>query len=249
MLILKPCGGRVVKLDCVTQSVTLNQEITLDRVGSVRGVAKGRLVGWTFAAAIGFGSILAVAASGESGSFPASGQATCWNTGGQVIACAGTGQDGESQAGVPLAYRDNGDGTITDLNTGLMWEKLSNDGSIHDKDNYYTWTAAVSSKIAALNSANYAGHNDWRLPNIRQLRSIVNYGGTYPAISPAFNTGCSGGCSVLACSCTIWSGYWSSSAYAFCSPKGAWFVNFNDGNDNASYKTVNHYVRAVRGGS
>ncbi len=247
MLILKPCGGRVVKLDCVTQSVTLNQEITLDRVGSVRGVAKGRLVGWTFAAAIGFGSILAVAASGESGSFPASGQATCWNTGGQVIACAGTGQDGESQAGVPLAYRDNGDGTITDLNTGLMWEKLSDDGSIHDKDNYYTWTAAVSSKIAALNSANYAGHNDWRLPNVRELESIVNYETTVPAVSPDFNT-CWGGCSALTCSCTISSNYWSSSTFADF-PAYAWLVDFYGGGTSAVSKTGSYYVRAVRGGS
>ncbi len=69
--------------------------------------------------------------------FPATGQTTCWNSAGTVIACAGTGQDGDIRAGATLSYTDNGDGTITDNNTGLMWEKKSRDGSvntnIHDR--------------------------------------------------------------------------------------------------------------------
>ena len=48
---------------------------------------------------------------------------------GTVIPCAGTGQDGDIQAGATLSYTDNGDGTITDNNTGLMWEKKSDDGT------------------------------------------------------------------------------------------------------------------------
>jgi hypothetical protein len=43
------------------------------------------------------------------------------------------------------AYVDNGDGTITDSKTGLMWEKLSDDGSIHDWDATYTWADARGS--------------------------------------------------------------------------------------------------------
>ena len=70
---------------------------------------------------------------------PATGQTTCSDTNGNDIACSGTGQDGDARAGRRLAYVDNGDGTITDSNTNLMWEKLSNDGFIHDKDNAYTW--------------------------------------------------------------------------------------------------------------
>jgi len=70
-----------------------------------------------------------------------------------VISCGGTGQDGDLQKGAPLAYVDNGDGTITDVNTGLMWEKLddNNVGGIHDKDNYYNWANAFAVKIATLN--------------------------------------------------------------------------------------------------
>src|SRR5262249_50972170 len=59
----------------------------------------------------------------------------CYNTSGQGVSCPGTGQDGEFQKGLDRAYVDNGDGTITDTRTGLMWEKQSDDGSIHDKDN------------------------------------------------------------------------------------------------------------------
>jgi hypothetical protein len=51
----------------------------------------------------------------------------------------GTGSDGDLQKGLARSYTDNGDGTVTDEQTGLMWEKKSDDGSIHDKDNYYTW--------------------------------------------------------------------------------------------------------------
>jgi hypothetical protein len=42
------------------------------------------------------------------------------------------------------AYVDNGDGTITDAVTGLMWEKLSDDGSIHDADAAYGWPEALA---------------------------------------------------------------------------------------------------------
>jgi hypothetical protein len=60
------------------------------------------------------------------------GQTTCWNSDGVVIDCAGTGQDGELRRGEPRAYVDNFDGTIKDNRTALTWEKLTNDGSIHD---------------------------------------------------------------------------------------------------------------------
>jgi hypothetical protein len=57
-----------------------------------------------------------------------------------------------------LSYTDNGD-TITDNNTGLEWEKKTagNVGTL------YTWLEAFA-YIASLNTANFAGHNDWRLP-------------------------------------------------------------------------------------
>ena len=48
--------------------------------------------------------------------------------------------DGAVQAGAPLSFTDNGDGTITDNNTHLMWEKKGDGGGLHDKDNTYSWS-------------------------------------------------------------------------------------------------------------
>src|SRR5436309_12162449 len=133
----------------------------------------------------------------------ATGQTTCWDSNGNVIPCAGTGQDGELRKGAPLAYVDNGDGTVTDVNTGLMWEKLSHDGSVHDDHNTYTWANAISGHVATLNSTNFAGHNDWRLPDVRELQAIVDYQTIHPAVASAFNNNCSSGCDVTRCSCTF----------------------------------------------
>jgi len=139
----------------------------------------------------------------------------CWNTTGNVISCAGTGHDGELRRGEPRAYLDLGDGTIRDQRTALMWEKLSDDGTIHDKDNTYTWANAFAVKIATLNTPPcFAGFCDWRLPNSFELYSLVNLGSVNPAASPAFNTGCAASCTVLTCSCTVPVFYWSSYTYA-----------------------------------
>src|SRR5262245_12484709 len=62
---------------------------------------------------------------------PASGQ----------ISFYGPDSDGDVQAGATLSYTDNGDGTITDNNTGVMGEKKDDSGGIHDVDNAYTWCA------------------------------------------------------------------------------------------------------------
>lgn len=181
--------------------------------------------------------------------FPATGQTTCWNSAGAVISCAGTGHDGDVQAGATLAYVDNGDGTVTDVNTGLMWEKLSDDGSIHDKDTFYTWDNAFAVKVATLNSGSFAGYTDWRVPNRKELESILNLENVSPAVSPAFNTGCVAACTMLTCSCTGLSGfYWSSSAYAYF-PQFAWFVDFSVGVVDTSGKSSTDCVRAVRAGS
>ncbi|MCZ6570417.1 MAG: DUF1566 domain-containing protein [Deltaproteobacteria bacterium] len=182
------------------------------------------------------------------GSFSATGQTSCWDSSGTVIPCVGTGHDGEVQAGAALAYVDNGDGTITDLNTGLMWEKKSDDDSIHDQDTSYTWDNAFALHITTLNDpiAPFAGHTDWRVPNLKELQSLVDLAPS-PTVDPAFNTGCVPSCTVASCSCTPPSFYWSSSTFAI-SPTLAWAVLFSSGVGAVQAKSMTLFVRAVRGG-
>lgn len=200
--------------------------------------------------------------------------------------------DGDLMAGAPLAYVDNGDGTVTDLNTTLTWEKkVSLDGigdafALHDADNRYPWFGSCSLSgatcgsdvdcpvaescdvgdlqtpspngltifewVALMNSSVFAGFNDWRVPNVRELQSIVDYGTFSPSVGLALHEfGCGVGCSDItdpACSCTVSANYWSSSTFA-SSSTGAWGVNFGSGLVNANAKTSTLFVRAVRGGS
>jgi hypothetical protein len=196
------------------------------------------------------GGALACGAAEPQGQLLKTGQTQCWDTGGTVIPCAGTGQDGELQQGLARAYVDNGNGTITDTRTGLMWEKLSDDGSIHDKDNTYTWANAFAAKVATLNAGGgFAGYTDWRVPNVSELLSLVNFGAVNPSVSLAFNSGCTASCTVLTCSCTGSNYYWSSSTYQ-PSLNHAWNLHFGGGYTyGGGLKSSGNYVRAVRGGS
>ncbi|MBM4246791.1 MAG: DUF1566 domain-containing protein [Deltaproteobacteria bacterium] len=177
-----------------------------------------------------------------------SGQTTCWDSAGALIACAGTGHDGDLQSGATTSLTDNGDGTITDNNTRLMWEKLDDNdvGGIHDKDNFYTWDDAYAVKIATLNTPPcFASHCDWRVPNIRELQSIAKYEvlPSGPSVPAAFDSDCAPGCT--ACSCTVPDVHWTSTTYVG-SPDFAWYVFFVDGSVLANQKTNGGYVRAVR---
>ncbi len=175
------------------------------------------------------------------------GQTTCYDANGNPTGCAESDQDGALQAGVARRYIDNGDGTVSDASTGLIWEKKSADGSIHDQGRQYSWSDAFTAFIAELNSTHFAGHTDWRLPNVNELQTLVDYGEAGPVIDPAFNTACVAGCTALACSCTQSSSYWSSTTVAIA-PAGAWFVGFGYGHVNFNPKAASYHVRAVCGG-
>ena len=109
---------------------------------------------------------------------PKTGQTTCYDFEGNVISCAATGQDGDIQAGVAWPaprFMDNGDGTITDNLTGLMWLKSGNCFGIN------TWQGALDA-VADLNAnpgsytcgGHAATYNDWVLPNVNELESLIN---------------------------------------------------------------------------
>jgi hypothetical protein len=74
-------------------------------------------------------------------------------------------------------YADNGDGTITDLATGLMWQKA-------DCGTTMNWEKALS----YAEKLKYAGYDDWRLPNAKELQSIVDYTRAPDAIDPAYQS-------------------------------------------------------------
>ena len=91
--------------------------------------------------------------------FPATGQTTCYDGVGNVIACLNTGQDGDIQAGAALSY------TITATERSPT---TNNVDPLHDKDTSYTWANVFAVHIVGLNSAAFGGYTDWRLPNVRE---------------------------------------------------------------------------------
>jgi quinol monooxygenase YgiN len=107
---------------------------------------------------------------------PKTGQKTCWDSKGNVIDCAGTGQDGDVHAGAAWPdprFQDNGDGTVTDNLTRLVWLKNANPFG------FRTWQQAlddcnrVASGSHGLTDESKRG--DWRLPNIKEIESLVDY--------------------------------------------------------------------------
>lgn len=166
------------------------------------------------------------------------------------------GEDAFFHAGVPLQYADNGDGTVTDLVTGLMWEKLDRAGGVHDVEFADDWDAATSAKIGQLNGGTFAGHDDWRVPNRRELESIVKFDAVEqgpgvvgpPVVNDVFDTACTPGCSTSTCSCTSTDPYWSSSVYQ-ADANQRWTVSFGAGDILPADKATGSYrLRAVRGG-
>ncbi len=163
-------------------------------------------------------------------------------------------------------FTNNGDGTVTDNLTTLVWEKKQNqDGSPnfadpHDADNTYTWSTgapykengtAFTSVLATLNSGEgFAGANGWRLPTMAELETIV------------LDFPCTGAnCSCPSSFCVDpaleetqvgWDGYWSATSY-LPAPVYAWSVTFLNGyfivfTSFPNGKAHGLYVRAVRGG-
>jgi len=122
-------------------------------------------------------------------------------------------------------FIDNGDGTVTNTDTGLMWQQDTAPST-------YNWQEALS----YCETLTLASHNDWRLPNVNELQSIVDYSTYSPSINTTFFPN------------TLLSSYWSSTAFTDY-PDYAWYVDFVSGCVYGCGKSYNYdHVRAVRGG-
>ena len=120
-------------------------------------------------------------------------------------------------------FIDNGDGTVTDTSTGLMWQK--------ETAGQENWDRA----IVLCENLTLAGYNDWRLPDINELQSIIDHSKYNPAIDTIYFPD------------TVSSGYWSSATYAY-GTSNAWRLHFNRGLVYGTSKSSSYYVRAVRSG-
>lgn len=146
------------------------------------------------------------------------------------------------------AFTDNADGTVTHQLTGLTWDRCawgqaweSSTKSCINYPERLTWNSALKAAVTA-NESSHRGVADWRLPNLKELISIVENCGGSPAINlevfprPGFG------------------GYWSSTsiiADTIVDPRYKWSVHFNNAGvitANIRFDNSNH-VRLVRGGA
>ena len=155
---------------------------------------------------------------------PGTGVVKCYSST-QEISCPAYGQsfygqDGNFQTN-QISYMDNGDGTVTDLITGLVWQKSSD-----------SLQRSLSTANQYCTDLNLGGMTGWRVPSMKELTTLVDASKN----SPALNT------SVFECpSCyTFWS-----STVSYVSTTN-WVVNFEDGMTTFDYGNAD-YVRCVHG--
>ena len=139
--------------------------------------------------------------------------------------------------GNPLPDSASSWAMVKDNVTGLTWEVKTDDDSIHDRDNTYTWQDAQDVFITELNFIGFGGFTDWRLPTRIELGYLVDYSRVNPSIDTFYFPQ------------TVATGiiYWS------CDPRlhpsytdRAWGTNFDYGYETTPTKSFDCYVRAVR---
>jgi len=183
------------------------------------------------------------------------GQVTCYDEAGTLIACPGTGQDGDRRPGVswPVPrFTDNGDGTVTDNLTGLVWLKDASCYGVTFFAGALAWCSWLydgcvgcggTNNDCGLSDGSVAG--DWRLPTVNEMLSLFDCEYINPALSNAAGT-------------AQWSEgdpfsgvesgyYWSSTSFRQ-SPYSAWSPNTYYGDSTPQGKTGYQYIWPVRAG-
>lgn len=147
------------------------------------------------------------------------------------------GDDGDLEKGEAWPsprFTDNSDGTVTDNLTGLIWLKDANAFGMRNWATALADCATLNSGEAGLTDGSAEG--DWRLPNVRELQSLIDYGRHAPALSSGHPfTG------------TQPETYWTSSTYASSNTNHAWHVYLDHGHVNPDEKTYPSHVWPVRG--
>lgn len=165
------------------------------------------------------------------------GQNMCWDADGNVIACSGTGQDGDLQAGVAWPtprFTDNWNGTVTDNLTGLIWLKDADCFGKRNFTNALSDANGLMSGTCGLTDSSLP--TDWRLPNVKELSSLIDFAEFSPALPRAhpFSNPQS-------------SQYWSSSSDV-STPSLAWGVGLLKGSVFLANKADLNDIWPVRGG-
>jgi hypothetical protein len=180
---------------------------------------------------------------------PQAGQTQCWDTVGNPINCDGTGQDGDYQAGVEWPsprFTDRGNGTVRDNLTGLIWLKNADCFGPQLWANALQAANTLAHPSCGLSDGSVAG--GWRLPNVKELQSLIHFEFHNPALSNAAGTGqwtegdAFSGVQLSA-------SYWSSTT-AMYGVGNAWVVGLADGGTLGVVKGSPYYrVWPVRGGN
>jgi hypothetical protein len=157
---------------------------------SSTSVAAFPALGWYVALAVGcpvfdlkFNVMRVWPVRGTSSNVAQTGQKSCFNSFGQPVPAAGTGQDGEHQAGLSWPsprFVDNEDGTVTDQLTGLIWLQNGNPFGTRTWEQALEDCNALADGSHGLTDDSVAG--DWRLSNINELRSLEDYNEHTPAL-------------------------------------------------------------------
>ena len=187
------------------------------------------------------------------------GQTQCWDPGGTLLgSCNGTGQDGQYKMGITPAiapvvgttgayntpawtgsrFTDNGNGTITDNVTALIWLKIPACAPTTTWPSALGWTNSLASGMCNLSDGSTAGQ--WRMPNVNELHSLIDLTQTSPALPSGFQ---------VYFNVNQYGTYWSSTTWEI-DPRYVWTVTLGNGD-------VNHFptktgtsltVWPVRGG-
>ena len=230
---------------CDSSLTTCNSHLTtcqsdLSTTNADLGVCEGNLAACESAAVCGDGTI----AGGEDCDVGTLGGTTCVALGfaGGTLNCA-TGCTFDTSHCYATRLVDNGDGTITDNETELVWEKKdTNCPGVHCWTDTYSWQAAMSDFLSKLNRSIYADCNplqgdgfagscSWRLPTHGELRSIDDFSG-HPSIAPIFGP-------------TQAAIYWAAVSWQ-TDPSYGYYEEFYGGGTGLNPKTSLEYVRAVR---